>query len=1040
MTDLSDRVHRETAEQLRTLSGSLLELERAFDPDEPAGGERERIDELFRLSHSLKGKFATEGLAGASDLAHALEDLLDAIRSSRVEPTGAVIDDALDAVDALTDVVDEAHQRGVVESDPSPVAERLREHVATGTGGSDADVPSQPAGDDAPSEADLSADVREALADAAEFDDLEGLLADVEAETASTTDDVEGWGVFGDAAGDESGGETASSEGTDPQELDDMKTFEELRTELDPDEDVDDLQSDIDDEEFGEFDDEDTLSIQDLIDAEPAGAVADEDAEAESVGDDSTVRDDMETFEQLRAGLDPDAEDIDDLQSDIDDEEFGEFDDEDDMSIRELLEADASELDPEAALTDAEGESVPADPMPDETDADPVPDETDEGDPTATADADEGVASLEADASGDRSAGDAFEFEQVTEEERSDTDAIPAETDQTVDGASADEPVESVESEESVENVESEESIESIESEESAESIESEEFDLGAEDPFGVESREREVEAPDLTDIPEEDDELDEALAELGEWSGEEPAGAAATEPIGESEGALDEDFAFGFGQESDAFDALEFDSLFTQYFTDDGVLFGEDPTAGAWAARTIEATGVDPDRFETFADPEWDAENDVRVAETTHSLSVDVANADRLLQLVEDVGDLQRRLERVASGESRESVDEILADMRPVTSGLRNTVMDIRLMPLETAVSGLQRVVRAVARDEDKEVDLTVTGRDVRLDRSIVDRLGDPLVHLVRNAVDHGIEQPSERTAAGKPATGELELRAVRDGDQVVVELEDDGRGIDVDAVRRAAVEQGVVDEAEAESLSREAVLDLLFHPQFSTREEVTEVSGRGVGLDVVRQTVRDLTGSVEMESTPGEGTTVRLTLPVTVAVARVLFVESGGERFAIPTSVVETTELADGGGGIEELASRYDVTLGDAGSGGGVTAAAAADLDIDIDVDATATTASADEANAPPSTEDATDDVAYETVSLAEAFDVDGVTGPERKVVRVRSTVRPLEIRCEELGDLEEVVIRPFDDVLGGTPGLNGTTTGGDGGVVPVVDVRTL
>jgi two-component system chemotaxis sensor kinase CheA len=365
---------------------------------------------------------------------------------------------------------------------------------------------------------------------------------------------------------------------------------------------------------------------------------------------------------------------------------------------------------------------------------------------------------------------------------------------------------------------------------------------------------------------------------------------------------------------------------------------------------------------------------------------------------------------------------------------------MNIRLMPLETAVSGLPRVVRTVARDEDKEVELTISGRDVRLDRSIVDRLGDPLVHLVRNAVDHGIEPPAVRAEAAKPPTGRLELRAVRDGDQVVVELEDDGRGIDADAVRQAAIEQGVVEESEARGLSREAILDLLFHPQFSTSEEVTEVSGRGVGLDVVRQTVRDLTGSVEIESTPGEGTTVRLALPVTVAVARVLFVESGGERFAIPTSVVETTELADAADDIEELANRYDISLGDVGGGGGVAAAAAADLDLDIDVDATA---AASEGSTPEDASSAATtavDDEYETVSLAEAFDLDGVTGPERKVVRIQSTVRPLEIRCEDLGDLEEVVIAPFDDLLGGTPGLNGTTTGGDGGVVPVVDVRTL
>jgi two-component system chemotaxis sensor kinase CheA len=1061
VTELSDRFHRETSDQLRSVSESLLELERRHEPGEPAWGERDRIDGLFRTAHSLKGKFATEGLDGASDLAHALEDLLDAIRAAEVEPSGAVIDDALDALDALTDVVDEAHRRGAVQTDPSPVAERLRGHVDAGTGVTD--PPDDAVGDPASTDADearhgarLSADVQEALDDAAEFDDLERLLSEVDEGSVSTGDDVQGWGVFGDAASDPpaaTGGDDATADETDddeqsdPRELDDMKTFEELQAELDPEEDVNALQSDIDAEEFGEFDDEDTLSIQDLIDAEPASEVAETDADSASAGREAGVREDLETFERLRSDLDPDAEDIDALQSDIDAEEFGEFDDEDDMSIRELLEAEPSDLDPEAALTDqgvdarspdTEGGDGAASADSDATDgvASADPDATDgvaSADSDATADAETGVPeAVDVDESGAESTVETFEFEQVT-------DGLEGAGGASDDAGGGDAP--SRESEDATAGTADRDDSTTPESDDAVTVDTGDpdgEFDLGAEDPFGVES-DSQQDAPDLTEIPEEDDELDEALAELGEWSGDDAVEPSPADGIEGAGSGLDEDFAFGFGQESSAFDALEFDSLFTKYFTDEGVLFGEDPTAGTWGARTIEATDVDAARFESLADPEWGAENDVPATEPAQSLTVDVANADRLLRLVEDVGHLQRRLERIATGAAGESVDEILADMRPVTSDLRHTVMNIRLMPLETAVSGLPRVVRTVARDEEKEVELTISGRDVRLDRSIVDRLGDPLVHLVRNAVDHGIEPPAVRAEKGKPPTGQLELRAVRDGDQVVVELEDDGRGIDADAVRQAAIEQGVVDAAEARSLSREAALELLFHPQFSTSEEVTEVSGRGVGLDVVRQTVRDLTGSVEIESAPGEGTTVRLALPVTVAVAQVLFVESGGERFAVPTSVVETTELADGAGDIQELANRYDVSLGDAG-GGGVAAAAAADLDLDLDVAATATTGESapDDASSTATTADDTDE--YETVSLAEAFDVDGVAGPERKVVRIQSTVRPLEIRCEDLGDLEEVVVRPFDDVLGGTPGLNGTTTGGDGGVVPVVDVRTL
>ncbi|MFC7047364.1 ATP-binding protein [Halobacteriaceae archaeon GCM10025711] len=298
---------------------------------------------------------------------------------------------------------------------------------------------------------------------------------------------------------------------------------------------------------------------------------------------------------------------------------------------------------------------------------------------------------------------------------------------------------------------------------------------------------------------------------------------------------------------------------------------------------------------------------------------------------------------------------------------------------------------------------------------------------------------RPRHRTARGargerQTPEGRLVLRARREGDTVVVELEDDGRGIDLDAVRQAAVERGVADERALAAMSDDDVYDLVFHSQFSTRDEVTEVSGRGVGLDVVRRTVRDLTGSVEIDSRPDEGTTVRLTLPVSIAVTRVVFVESGGQRFAIPTSVVETTGLAGEAADFGQLAARYGITLADDEDGEGAGGQAAV-LAVD-DADPVGESSAPDAAES-GSGDDA--DVEYETLSLSEAFDTGGSPDAERKVVRVAAGVRPVEITCEEIGDIEEVVIRPFDDVLGGTPGINGTTTG-DVGIVPVVDVRSL
>jgi two-component system chemotaxis sensor kinase CheA len=1116
MVDLSDRFRRETSEQLRSLSANLLELEQSYDRDEPAWGQRERLGELFRTAHSLKGKFGTEGLTETSELAHALEDLLDAVAKGRLEPTGATLDDALDAVDALQAVVDEGAAGGDAQTNLTHAREQLRDHVASAGEGSAWSADESASGGEEPSdgvdEEELAPEVQEALDGAVEFDDLDSLLEDVEDEP-DLTEETSGWGVFDDedrgvGAKDVDDGDGSADE--ESRELTDMNTFEDLRADLDPDEEeLDDLQADIDAEEFGEFDEDDDMSIRDLLDVEPVGDAPVSDVDPGTDEDARTTREDMAAFDDVRESFDPDEEELDDLQADIDATEFGEFDDDDDMSIRELLEADASDLDPEAALDDgraADGEAAesagvdaataePADGESEATPDDAAPaadttpdvepalaDEPVDADVEATADADvEATADADESTGDDDSSadGDAFEFEQVTTEDdplRSDASAASGDADEPVEstadvGADApgdadavDEPAgaasvddaddgsdpfddaddgsdpfddaddggdlfETDDAADSVGGSDPDDLLAGGSPDEAAAGGADEPFDLGDEDPFGM--GEEGESLPDLADLPDEDEALDDALAELGEWDGDDvPADAGG----GASD--LAEDFAFGFGQEGDLFDALEYDSLFTKYFAADGTLFGESAESGRWSAEFIEDTDLDAERFASLADPDWNdrvRNGDGRRADGVQSLSVDVENADRLLGLIEEIGAVQRRLERIADGESDASVEDVVSDMRPVASDLRHTVMDVRLMPLDVAVSGLPRVVRDIAREQGKNVDFSVSGSDVKLDRSIIDRIGDPLVHLVRNAVDHGIETPEERRREGKPPEGRLELRARRERDEVVVELEDDGRGIDPDAVRQAALDSDIVDDEEVAARSDEEVYDLLFHPQFSTRDEVTEVSGRGVGLEVVDRTVRDLTGDVTVESTPGEGTTIRLRLPVSIAVAPVLFVRSGDEEYAIPTSAVETTEIADHASTFERVAGRYGISFGDAGGGDGSTTAASAPSSADLGP-------SVESAPDAIGGDDRDDDVEYETVWLSEAFDVAGPVGDEDRIVRVLDSVRPIEIRCEAVEEIQEVVVRPFEDVLGGTPGINGTTGGDGDGVVPVVDVRTI
>jgi two-component system chemotaxis sensor kinase CheA len=214
---------------------------------------------------------------------------------------------------------------------------------------------------------------------------------------------------------------------------------------------------------------------------------------------------------------------------------------------------------------------------------------------------------------------------------------------------------------------------------------------------------------------------------------------------------------------------------------------------------------------------------------------------------------------------------------------------MELRVVPIGTLFARLPRVVRSVAQAAGKDVDLALEGHEVSIDRSIVELLADPLLHLVRNAVDHGVEPPDARRAAGKPARATLRVRARRSGGQVRVEVSDDGRGIDRAAVLRAALARGLVTEEEAAATDVPAVHALLFRAGFSTSKRVSETSGRGVGLDVVQDAVRRAGGAVEVSSAPGRGTAFALTMPLSAAMVPVLLVEVAGHPYALPIARVE-------------------------------------------------------------------------------------------------------------------------------------------------------
>jgi two-component system chemotaxis sensor kinase CheA len=254
-------------------------------------------------------------------------------------------------------------------------------------------------------------------------------------------------------------------------------------------------------------------------------------------------------------------------------------------------------------------------------------------------------------------------------------------------------------------------------------------------------------------------------------------------------------------------------------------------------------------------------------------------------------VGELvlvRNRLANLRSKLDDEEVVTAVANLDVVTSDLQNSVMKTRMLPVKKVFGRFPRVVRDLARNLKKEIDLEMEGEDTDLDKNLVEALADPMVHLVRNAVDHGIELPDEREKAGKPRTGTVKLSAAQEGDHILLTITDDGKGMDPDVLRGKAVEKGMMDEEAAARLSDKDLYNLIFHPGFSTKTEISDVSGRGVGMDVVKTGIAQINGSVEIDSQLGVGSVILIKLPLTLAILPTLMVKLNTQPFALPLSTV--------------------------------------------------------------------------------------------------------------------------------------------------------
>ena len=276
-------------------------------------------------------------------------------------------------------------------------------------------------------------------------------------------------------------------------------------------------------------------------------------------------------------------------------------------------------------------------------------------------------------------------------------------------------------------------------------------------------------------------------------------------------------------------------------------------------------------------------------------TVRVDIEKLDVLMNLVSELIIAKNSLVSAAQTEgitTNSSVNEPIEYLESVTTNLHESVMKVRMVPIESVVQKFPKMIRDLSKKLDKKMQLFMSGEETELDRTVVDEIGDPLMHLLRNSADHGLESAEVRKERGKSEVGSIFLDAYQDGNNVVIEVRDDGNGIDVEAVKAKAVEKGRISQEQADAMSDKDAIDLLFQPSFSTAKKVTDVSGRGVGLDVVKSKIESLSGDVEVKTKLGEGSTFIIRLPLTLAIIQALMVEVGGEKYAISLGSIQTIE----------------------------------------------------------------------------------------------------------------------------------------------------
>lgn len=422
-----------------------------------------------------------------------------------------------------------------------------------------------------------------------------------------------------------------------------------------------------------------------------------------------------------------------------------------------------------------------------------------------------------------------------------------------------------------------------------------------------------------------------------------------------------------------------------------------ESPSSDLVLDEIIEDTvDINPDEDKTRKEEKKDDLRTEIRRKINKTVRVDIEKLDQLMNLVGELVINKTRLEQIFKTNNLSDLHVTVEQIDRITSDLQNLVMGVRMVPIEQVFSRFPRMVRDLSKELGKQVELIMEGKETELDRTIIDEIGDPLVHLIRNSIDHGLEDPETRQKAGKPAQGNLCLLAKQEGNSVIIIVEDDGQGINIDKIKEKALEKGMVTQSELEQMDENSIINLIFSPGFSTSNKITDISGRGVGLDVVKAKIQSLNGNVFVESKAGQGTRFTIKLPLTLAIIQALMVKVGEETFAIPLVNIDET-ICIKSDKIQMVQGQEVIVLRG---------------------------------------------TVLRLVRLAEVLEVPGeiVTSDELNIVVVRKDNQQISLAVNELIGQQEIVISSLGKMLNGIPGIAGAAILGDGTVSLILDISTL